>query len=75
MSEAKQTVYVQLLNEGTTVYRPTLALDLGHGSYRLLATDKYDPTDEEWEFPPGSIIKCEIRTLSDGPALVAVSTK
>jgi hypothetical protein len=66
------TIYVQLLNEGTTCWRPTEALNLGNGLFKLLPTPGYDPTDEEWEFLPGSVVRCEIQQLSGGEALVAV---
>lgn len=65
-------VYVRLLNEGTEVSRPTRALDLGNGLFRILATPDYSPDDETWEFPPGSIVKCERRRDSSGEYLIAV---
>ena len=40
------TIYVRLLNEGTTVYRPTSAVAEGLVTYRLGATEGYDPNDE-----------------------------
>ena len=43
------TVYVQLLNEGTTVYWPTLARELVDGTFELLKPEGYDPEDELWE--------------------------
>jgi hypothetical protein len=67
------TIYIQLLNEGTTVYRPALGEILGNGIYKILATENYDPEDEEWEFLPGSIVKCENKKLERGIFLVAVS--
>jgi len=42
-------VYVRLLNEGTAVFRPTEALELGGGLFKLVATSDYDPEDEQWE--------------------------
>ncbi len=37
--------------------RPTMAIDLGEGLYKLLPIDNYDTADETWEFPPGSIVR------------------
>ena len=37
--------------------RPTMAIDLGDGLYKLLPIDNYDTADETWEFPPGSIVR------------------
>ena len=66
-------VYVQLLGEGTTVFRPTKALRIRADVVQLLATDDYDPEDEDWEFKPGSIVRIEKHKLSDGKYYVAVS--
>jgi hypothetical protein len=52
-------IYVQLLEEGTPTARPTQALDLGNGLYKVLPTPKYNPENEIWEFPPGSVVKCK----------------
>lgn len=65
-------IYVKLLDEGTDVWRPTEAIDLGNGQFRILATPDYDPTDETWEFPPGSIVGCNKRTDDSGTYSVAV---
>jgi hypothetical protein len=69
----RQTVYVKLLDEGVHVWRPVDAAALPDGTYRLEATGDYDPELETWEFLPGSDVRCELRHLSGGPALVAVS--
>lgn len=53
------TVYVRLLDEGTEVSRPTLALEIAPGVFELLPTEEYDPEDEHWEFPPGSRVHVE----------------
>jgi len=53
------TIHIPLLNEGTTVSRPTLGESLGDQRYCVRPTPNYDPADEEWEFLPGSIVVCE----------------
>jgi hypothetical protein len=65
------TIYVALLNEGTDVWRPVEAIPV-KGGYQLIAADGYDINLEEWEYPPGSNVRCEMRELSGGPTLVAV---
>ena len=40
------TVCVQLMGEGTTVYRPTQTTPAGSELVRLLPTEDYDPDDE-----------------------------
>ncbi len=42
------------------------------GNYKVLGYKDYDPEDEEWEFPPGSIVQCEQRETADGLILAAV---
>lgn len=70
-TSTKQEIYVRLLGEGTVVYRPVMAVHQGDGTYRVLATQGYDPEDEQWEFPPGSLVRCEERCLQEGCCRVA----
>lgn len=66
------TVYVRLLDEATDVWRPTKAVKVGEGLYRLLAPLDYDKLDEEWEFPPGTVVAGQAKSGSDGEFLAAV---
>jgi hypothetical protein len=68
----KVKIYVRLLGEGTDVSRPTQALDLGDGLFRLEATPDYDPESESWEFVPGSEVRGEVRASDLGPYLLAM---
>lgn len=68
----KKLIYIRLLNEGTDVSRPTEALELGSGLFRVLPTHDYDPEDEEWEFLPGSVVECEKIQDAQGEHLCAV---
>jgi len=68
----KETIYINLLEEGTTVYRPVEAIKLDDNIYQILGEDIYCPEDETWEFLPGEIVKAEYRKLSDGLFLVAI---
>ncbi len=65
-------VYVRLLNEGTETYRPARGLDLGNGLFRLTSATPYDPDDEDWEFPPDSVVALAPRKDENGSYLVAV---
>jgi hypothetical protein len=67
------TVYVRLLDEGTDVFRPTLADRTSDGFFKLKPAEGYDSEDEHWEFLPGQIVKCEAMKLHGGERLVAVS--
>jgi len=66
-------IYIPLLNEGTDVLRPTTGLVLGPNIVQVLATTDYDPAIEEWEFPPGSRVRCVSESRGDRKLLVARS--
>lgn len=66
-------VFVPLRDEGTGVSRPTRAVPCGGMRFRLLATDDYDPEDEHWEFPPGSVVECRTQVIAGREVLVARS--
>jgi hypothetical protein len=72
-STSQMVVYVQLLGEGTVVYRPAPAERLGINVVRLLMPEGYDANDEDWEFKPGTIVRVETRSLTEGEVLTAVS--
>ena len=65
------TIYVPLLNEGTSVVRPTQGIKLGENVYRVLPIEDYDPSDEAWEFPPGSVVECNLENRAGHDVLVA----
>jgi hypothetical protein len=67
------TVYVKLLGEGTDVWRPTQAERVDENIVRLLPTADYGACDEQWEFLPGSIVRCENRILSGEEVVVVIS--
>ena len=69
----KETIYIELLNEGTSVWRPTSALRVGPCTYVVLPTPNYHPADEEWQFPPGSVVVGRMQTKSGREVLVATS--
>jgi hypothetical protein len=69
--KAVETVYVALRDEGVDVWHPVEAERISESVYRL--ADSSVPDGEEWEFSPGSTVRCDLRELSDGPALVVVS--
>lgn len=58
-----QTIYMPLLNEGVVVSRPIQAEALGAGRYKVLPTKNYDPSLEEWLFPPSTIVECRLEML------------
>ena len=64
-------IYVALTDEAVDVWRPVEAASEGESVYRI--SDAPKPSDETWEFPPGSRVRCEWRDFGDGQALVAVA--
>jgi hypothetical protein len=65
-------LHVRLLNEGTEVFRPTRALKLGGGLFKLVATPDYDPGDEMWEILPGTTVRVELYRGMHGDFPLAV---
>jgi hypothetical protein len=70
-STSVSTIYIPLFNEGTSVVRPTQDIKLGENLYRVLPNQDYDPNDEEWAFPPGSVVECVLESRSGREILVA----
>lgn len=68
-----EKIYVRLLGEGTTVFRPSDAVFIGPRVAKLIAPYDYDADDENWEFKPGSIVMFETRNLEGKDVKFAVS--
>jgi hypothetical protein len=62
-------LYIRLLNEGVDVVRPTTGIVVGPDTIQVLPTPDYDPADEEWEFPPGTKVRC-VREVWEGRELL-----
>lgn len=67
-----ETIYVELFDEGTPVWRPVSASKIDNNIYVLGGQDTYNPDDEHWQFLPGSRVLVEQRKLSKGRVLVAI---
>jgi len=72
MADDHSTIHVELLDEGTPTWRPVKAKRIADGVYRIVSEDP-DPEDEYWQFPSGSLVRCELRQLSGGECIVPVS--
>jgi len=66
-------IHIRLLHEGTECSRPTQALELGNGLFKVLPTPNYNSEDEVWEFPPDSIVRSEVRRSEGKEFLLAVT--
>ena len=60
-----EKIFVELLDEGVTVWAPVTARTLPGGLYAL---PESSPEDQTWAIAPGSVVRCERR----GSDLVAV---
>ena len=70
-----EEIFMPLLDEGTDVWRPVPAWKIDRDTYIVLRPEWYDADDENWEFPPGSTVVCETKTITDGTILAAVRSK
>ena len=68
----EKKIYIQLLGEGTIVYRPVPAIEIGDSIYQLKGEEIFDPDDEEWEFLPGTKVRVEEKELEGEKVLVAI---
>lgn len=64
-------IYIPLLDEGVSVVRPTQAEWVKDDIFKVLPTDDYDPDNEHWQFPPGTLVICEPEIREDKALLVA----
>jgi hypothetical protein len=65
------TIFMLLLDEGVEVWRPVDAVLQADGNYCICGIV---PDDECWAFPPGAIVRCELRVFSGGEkGLVAMA--
>ena len=60
-----ETIYILLLNEGTPTWRPVEAIEIEEGIYEIPKEIEVS-SDEEWEFKPGTKVKCKNHTFSGG---------
>ncbi len=70
--DMEENIYVQLLGEGTVVYRPVPAIKIKENVYKIQGKEIYDPDDEEWEFLPESIVLVQRRELEGERVFIAI---
>ena len=68
----KDKIYIKLLDDGVDSWRPTFGEKIQEKIYKVLSTEDYDPNDEEWEFVPGTIVRCELHEKSLGNKTIEV---
>jgi hypothetical protein len=57
---------IKLLDEGVDVWRPAPALAIADGLFVVLRPPGFERLEEIWEFPPGSVVRCEYKMLVRG---------
>jgi hypothetical protein len=57
ISEKTVPIYVRIPDEYGAML--TRAISLGNEQYQILPTPDYNADLEDWEFPPGTIVRCE----------------
>ena len=62
------TIYVRLLNEAVDTWRPVEAEALNNDLYKIMGPV---PSEENWEFPPNTVVRCEEVALFEGLCTVA----
>mgnify|MGYP001260815274 CR=1 FL=1 len=68
-----ETIYVALLNVERSLWVPVQACRRADGTYQIVSKND-DPASEQWQFPSGSLVRCERRELGEGVRLVAVES-
>jgi len=71
----ERIIYIQLLDEGTKVYRPVPACEIENNIYEVGGFEIYNPEDEVWEFPPGTYVLVEAQNLDEENVLVAIKAQ
>ena len=60
---AATRIFVKLLAEGTTCWKPINANPIGDGVFEVLGIV---PAGEAWEFAPGAHVRCKPIRFADG---------
>ena len=68
----ERIVYVQLLNEGTRVFRPVSATKVLDNVFKINKSEMCNEEDETWEFAPGTNVIVEEQNLKGELLLVAI---
>ena len=71
MATKTTLIYMPLLDEGTSVVRPTQGKQIKDKIFQVLPTEDYDASLEAWAFLPGSIVECETEVWDNKEILVA----
>ena len=62
-------IFVQLLDEGTQVWRPVEAVHIQDDPYRIIEINA-QPEDESWPFETDSIVRCRTKATDEGDIIL-----
>ena len=62
-------IYIELLGEGTPVWRPVDAVHIQDDLYRIVQTNE-QPDDERWPFEADSIVRCKLKQTEEGDLIL-----
>ena len=66
------TIYIDLRDEDTHVWRPVDAESVADDIYRIVSLNEH-PDDETWQFQTGDLVRCVRKDMTDGiSGLVAI---
>ena len=65
-------IYVELLEEGTSVSRPVEAVQVGTDVYQIVE-ENLDIEDEKWAFTSGAKVRCRRVVTRDGKNSILVA--
>jgi hypothetical protein len=71
LDKKDEIIYIKLLDEVIDVWRPTMGIQIDDFIFLVLPTEKYESLDEEWEFPPGTRVRCRKKMINGHPSFVA----
>jgi hypothetical protein len=69
-----EQIHIYLKDEGVNVWRPVDAIRLDDDLYKI-PDDTLVPDDEDWQFLPGTVVRCVAKELSGGFRLVAIEAQ
>ncbi len=68
----KKIIYIEVLEEGTKVFRPVPASKIKDNIYKVEGNDIYETHNETWAFIPGTSVVVEEQTLNGERVLMAI---
>ncbi|HUR97923.1 MAG TPA: hypothetical protein VMZ26_07645 [Pyrinomonadaceae bacterium] len=68
----RATIYVYLLDDGTDAWRPVDAIHVGGDHYKITNPPI---AGENWEFGPGSTVRCRKKVGADNAVFLAAFEK